>query len=107
MTIKYLIAHDNLDDRREIRHLLERLPPRQQLAFLRRCCQKSVLPHSTCRPAPNAQTIRLVRQAERSEEHARRLAFCIYMDLWALSVQYNLDLDQALNELVEMVRAQR
>lgn len=106
-TPRCLIAHDNLDDRRELHQLLHRLRPRLRIAFLDHCCRLSTLPNHTTHPEVGARTRRLAVQAERSEEHSRKLSLDVFYDLWALSIQYRLDLDRVLDQLVELVRQQK
>jgi hypothetical protein len=98
------LQHDCLDDRRQIHELLARLTPRDRITFLRWCCTRAALPHSTTRPRVSRRTVRLARLAERDESADRRLALDCFFDVWNLTTQYDFDLDAALEKLVEMVR---
>lgn len=98
------LALDTLDDRREIHRLLETLPPRRRVAFLRWCCARAVLPKSGTRPGVSKKTERLARQAGRDREADRRLSLDCYFDVWSLAAQYELDLAAVLERLVALVR---
>lgn len=87
---KYL-QFDNLDDRREIFHLLERLPPWQRVAWLKWCCR-----HPSVAAGPVKPQVSAARTTGDSRE--------IFFDLWALAAQYNLDVNAAVLRLVDMVR---
>lgn len=87
------LVYDNLDDRREIHRLLERLSPTGRKRFLAWCCQQvTISPNSTIHP----------RVAQRT----RGLAQEIFYDVWALAIQYGLDLDVVAAKLVEVVKRQ-
>lgn len=83
------LQFDNLDDRREILHLLHKLAPAERVRFLAWCCGQ-------CRPkgatyhGPSART----------KGHALE----IFFDVWLLAVQDGLNLDRALKKLEEVVR---
>lgn len=83
---------DTLDDRREMHALIERLPPPRRLAYLRWCC---------------AQTGQIgYHQAKVDPWHSAR-SMEVYFDVWALHTQYGLNLDKALEKLVEIVRGRQ
>ncbi len=99
------LQYDNLDDRREVLYLLGQLPPRRRLTFLAWCCRAAVmLSGSAVRPSPSGKTVALAKRAERDSSADRGLSLDIYGDLWRLSAQYGLDIDRAVDRLVEMVR---
>lgn len=105
MSVKQLITHDNLDDRREAFTLLSHLPPQRRIAFLRSCLAKSAYGNaSDVRLNPNAYTLDLADKARWDDECSERLTREIYHDLWNLANQWQLDLDWALSELVRFVR---
>lgn len=97
---------DTRDDRREIHDLLTRLPPRQRIAFMRWACEQATLPHSTRHPGVSRKTVRLAQRAERDGSADRALALDLYFDVWHLAMNYDFDLNAALEKLVEMVRQQ-
>jgi len=96
--------HDNLDDRREIHRLLTYLPPRRRVEFLAWCCRRSVVPNSATRPGPTRKTWELAETARWDSSADRRLALDVYFDCWILCVQYELNLDLALERLVQLAR---
>ena len=84
---------DTLDDRREVYHLLHRLPPARRVAFLADCCGRVTAPGGN-RPAA-AGFGRLVREAGRCDRGDERLTVAVYTDLLALAAQWRLDLAAA------------
>lgn len=83
---KYL-QYDSLDDRRTIHQLLERLSPAQRIDFLDWCG----------------------RQCPGMKPHVARqrtigTALEIYLDIWHLAAQYNLNIDRVTERLVAVVR---
>lgn len=92
MKPKYLQL-DTLDDRREIHHMLEKLPPAKRIAWLSWCCQQVTLPNSTLHPRVAKKTM--------------GLAIEIYYDAWMMAVSFGLDMDRAAVKLTEMVRKAR
>jgi hypothetical protein len=98
------ICLDTLGDRREIHDLLTRLAPRARIAFMRWACQQATLPHSTRHPGVSRKTVRLAARAERDSSADRMLALDLYFDVWHLAMNYDFDLNAALEKLVEMVR---
>lgn len=97
---------DNLDDRREIWHLLARLPPRRRYQFLAWCCRQT-----TAKPQPLPSWFRMtprILAAERGDERQdMALTNEIYGDLWALGYQYGLSTALATLELERIVRLLR
>lgn len=100
---RYLIL-DTKDDRRELANLLSRLPPRERLAWLERQCRRSTLPNSVLRPRIQARTRNLAEKARWDDSASERLTVECWSDLWSLSIQYKLDIDAAVSDLVAMVR---
>lgn len=100
------LQYDTLDDRREIYHLLGRLSPLRRLAFMRWFLSKAQLgPWPALKPVVAPETVRLAHQAMNDDAaDAQHLLEC-FRDCWALCSAYSgLNLDLALNKLVEMVK---
>lgn len=98
------ILHDNLDDRREIHHLLARLSPMRRVAFVDECCLSAVLPGSAVHPGVARKTRDLAQLARRDSSADSRLTLNLFMDLWYLHLHYSWSFDSALARLVELVR---
>lgn len=100
------IALDTKDDRREIYHLLDRLPPKKRLAFVRWCCRRAFHSHgySPTKPGVLQKTIELAELARWDSSASDRLSYDLFFDIVNLNRQWFLDLDAALKRLVEMVR---
>lgn len=98
------VLHDNLDDRREIHHLLARLSPSRRVAFVDECCRGAVLPGSAIRPGVARKTRDLAEVARRDSSADSRLTLNLFMDLWYLHLHYRWDFDASLSRLVELVR---
>jgi hypothetical protein len=81
---------DNLDDRREVHQLLERLSPAARVEFLAWACRQCTLPNSRIHPQVSRRTV--------------GTALEVYFDLWILAVDYHLDMQAVVNELAERVR---
>lgn len=82
------LIHDNLDDRREMLLLLDKLPPWKRLRFLWWCCRRAK--DGLHRPEPTP--------------FHRGGSLEVWSDLWALAMNFGLDMDKALDKLVEVVR---
>lgn len=78
-----------LDDRREVWQLLQRLPQRRRVAFIRHAC-------TMARAPDDVAEVRVTREPRNVHE--------AYMDLCYLQVCFRLDLEKALAELVRWVR---
>lgn len=78
--------HDNLDDRRELLYLLERVSPERRKLFLAWACAQC---RGVLRPKVAATTA-----GEALE---------VFMDLWGLSTQWGLDLGRTLQHLERCV----
>lgn len=96
-----IIQYDDLDTRREIHRLLQLVHPRVAAKWLDRQCQR--VAGSGHRPAPGRKMMPRVKEAilHGGERHYR-LATEIYMDVWMLAAQYDLDIDAAARELEEL-----
>ena len=84
------MAHDNLDDRREVHRLLTRLPPILRLRWLKWCCARCTLPNSNKHPV-----IGLGTTGANGME--------IFYDFWQLANQYNLDPRVGMDALVQVL----
>ena len=104
---RLLTAVDTLDDRREVWHLLHRLPPRGRYRFLAWACTRvdSATSKGQC-PTPRWLTMRpRVRRAEAGDEaEDRRLTTEVYLDLGCLAIQFGLDLGAVAPALEAVVR---
>lgn len=98
------LFYDTLDDRREIYHLLHRLPPHKRIRFVDQCCHTAKLGrhHSTIRVSHSSRL--LADQARKCDRADQALTMDLYNDLWMLSTHYSFNLDNALSQLVRMVR---
>lgn len=102
MTKPPLLVLDTHDDRREIWHLLHRLPPPARVRFLAWCC--SVVPGVRGnRPLPQPMP-EMVRDAMRCDRGDQRLTNSVYWDICVLSAQWGLDLRSAAGQLERLVR---
>lgn len=105
MTTKQrFLVYDTRDDRKEIFHLLKRLPPAKRIAFVSECCRKAVLGTSKISPRVAQKTRDLATQARWDSSADEKLTLDLFYDLWHLSVSYKFDLDAALTRLVEVVK---
>lgn len=91
-----VVVHDNLDDRREVWQLLDRISPAKRIAWLDWCCSHCHLPRGKCRP-------RVTREKTRGETTE------IYLDFWSLLLMHKPDEEDMvaklfLDRLVQLVR---
>ena len=99
-----LLCLDDLDSRRELWHLLHRLPPARRLAYLLRCCM-AVSDSRGNGPRPTADMRdRMVPEAVRCSRADERLTNSFYMDIVALSHQMGLDLAAVARDLERLGR---
>lgn len=96
---------DNLDDRREVHELLRHLPPRRRVAWLAWACRQSKMNKFREPIVVGRETHKLAEMAIRDSSADNALTVDVYMSMWTLAMQFQLDLDRALAKLVEMVRA--
>lgn len=98
---------DNTDDRRELHGLLAKLPPRERVAFLERCC-KNVPQGRGKLPVPAVWKMRAtVEMAMRCDRADLALTNEIYCDLQSLFAEFGLDAVKTAVELERLVRKQR
>ena len=100
----FIVAHDNLDSKRELWGLLKRLSPRRRVKFLRWCCTQATLPSTSIQPRVQPATDERAELAMRDDSADAALTYECYFDIFAMANQYELDLDRALNKLVELAR---
>jgi hypothetical protein len=98
------VVYDNLDDRRELYCLFARLSPRHRIAFLEWCCRQSVLPNSETRPGVSAAMKERAKLAQRDSSADEKLTIECLLDLYNLSIQWELDLAHACRALELVVR---
>lgn len=100
-----LLELDTLDDRREIWHLLHRLPPADRVRFLRYACASCVPNRKGHLPAPCVRLMRTtVADARRCDDGDRRFTNEVYADLIQVVSGWALDPVAVANRLVEWVR---
>jgi hypothetical protein len=97
------VVHDNLDDRREIYCLLDKMPPALRLSWLDWACRRAVLGSSCVHPVVSQRTRALARQARWDSAADRRLTHEIFRDLWMLDVSFRVDFEQLLRRLERAV----
>lgn len=98
-----LVTMDTLDDRRELWHLLHRLPPVRRVAFLAWCCTQVSGPGGT-RPGPSSRNQPAVAAARLDDKADERLTNMMYGDLLMLGAQWGLDLAKAAVTLESWVK---
>jgi hypothetical protein len=103
MTRPPILAIDTLDDRREVWHLLHRLPPARRVAFLADCCSR-VRDCRGNRPVPSARMAPALAAARRCDRADHRLTTMLYTDLLMLAAQWGLDPAAAAVRLEAWVR---
>lgn len=96
---------DNLDDRREIHHMLARLSPTARVAFVDWCCARCCKTSIGRDPVQvQAKTRKLADLARVDDSADKRLSFDLYFDLWFLAMNWGLDLGEVADELTRRVR---
>lgn len=98
------LQYDNLSDRKEVFYLLEQLHPRRRLEWLDWCCAKSAVPNSHVRPGISRAMRERLPLAMRDDSASEKLSVECFLDCWNLARQYELDVDVAVDRLVQMVR---
>lgn len=91
MTKPLYAKFDNRDDRGECHRLLERIPPKLRIRWLKWCCERTKLKGGTLGAKVLPGTT-----GENSME--------VYFDFWSLTNEYQFDPLVGLNALVEIVR---
>lgn len=101
-----ILTMDTLDDRRELWHLLHRLPPHNRVAFLHRACRSVSKPNAPC-PIPEPAWWNEAREAERCDRADEKLTTETFLSLAGISAEYGFDLLKAACELEQLVKRQR
>lgn len=99
-----ILQYDTLDDRREVYHLLSKLPPAQRVGWLDWACRQATLGASGVRPIVQQKTRQLAHQARWDSAADRRLTLEVYFDLWMMSLNYRVDFDVLLRLLERSAR---
>lgn len=103
-----LLVLDDRDSRREIWHLIHRLPPRERIAFLRRCCGRVPLNNRGHLPVPAVRHLRsTVELAHRCDRADAVLTNEIYMDVLQLLNTWGLDAAATARDLEQLVKRLR
>ncbi|HYH66392.1 MAG TPA: hypothetical protein VD866_16990 [Urbifossiella sp.] len=97
-----LLVMDTLSDRRDIWHLLNRLPPKGRVQFVGWCADR-ITTNAGMRPVPRYDR-ELLDLAYRDNSADLRVTNAAYADLLNLSAQWGLDLAAASVELEQWVR---
>lgn len=95
-----ILTLDTIDDRREIIHLLGKLPPRTRVSFLSQACE--TIKKANC-PKPVYQRSE-IEHAYRNDAADNRLTNAVYFDLLTLGFQWGLDLKAIALNLEQIVR---
>lgn len=96
---------DTLDDRREIWHLLHRMPPARRLGYLERVCRAVSRPDGTGpRPVPDMRL--LARDAERCGRADERLTNAVYVDVVHVCAAFDLELLLVAADLERVAKGQ-
>lgn len=99
-----LLQYDNLDSRREISYILSRLSPARRLRFLAWACTQARLGPSQIQPKISDKTWALAEQARWDSSASERLTLETYLDLWMLSINYRVNLDNLIRKLEAFAR---
>ena len=99
-----VLSVDNLDDRREVHELLRKLSPARRVAWLEWACGQSKLNRFKEPIVVARKTRELAELAQRDSSADNALTVDVYLSMWMLAMQFQLDLDKALAKLVGMVR---
>ncbi len=104
-----VLSFDTLDDRREVWHLLHRLPPAGRVAFLAGRCRLAAPTPAGAPPRPSYLRMRpRVRAAARGCDAADRgLTNEVYADLVLLDLQYAVPLGGTAAALEALTRRGR
>jgi hypothetical protein len=98
-----LLTLDTLDDRRELWHLLHRLPPVERVRFVGFACQRVRAANDGQGPRP-ARYRELLDAARRCDHADRALTNAAYLDLLHLAANWKLDLGGAAVRLEALAR---
>ena len=99
-----LLQIDTLDDRREIWHLLHRLPPDARLAFMDWACSLVVAPGNTRPVMSRLRMAATIAAAWRDNDADEQLTNLLYGDLLVLGSQWGVDLVRCTLALEQWVK---
>lgn len=99
-----LLVMDNVSDRREMWHLLHRMPPRDRVRFLKWACGQVGGPGVRTRPEPTYERS-LIDLAYRDDSADLRVTNLVYYDVWVLVGQWEADPIKLGIELDRRVKA--
>jgi hypothetical protein len=108
-----LIVYDNLDDRREIWHLLHKLSPKFRFQFLDRCCQlvfQIKLAQGVNIGEMRASELRMrdtIKASRKCDQADNRLTSEIYWDILSLASPWSVDLGIICKDLEQIVKRHR
>lgn len=108
MPTSQLLVLDTKCDRTEVRTLLDKLPPRERVAFLNWACGQAAGRQNGSLPEPVSFGYgEVVKAAYRCDEADARLTRMVYMDILHLFTSYSLDADATARALEQRARAVR
>ena len=101
------LVFDNLDDRRDIFHLLTKLRPQQRWQFLRLSAQ-----FCKCKPKPqillDATDTTMTQAAERGCDKSNDVVTnSVFRHLWHLAAQYELDMESTYCRVLALVQGDK
>lgn len=100
-----VLDFDNKDDRYQIhRVMLPKLPPAKRVEFLAWACTQSNLKKFREPLVVGRATWELLDKARWDSSADAALTVDVAMSFWALSMQFNLNLKDALTKLEELVK---
>ncbi len=103
-----LLTLDTKEDRREVWHLLHRLPPKVRVRFLEWCCKQVPQGPGCHLPVPAIwKMATTLDRAYRSDEEDTRLTNEVFMDVVQLWSTYSLDPLKTAMALENLVRRLR
>jgi len=102
------LSVDTVDDRREVWHLLHRLPPDHRVAFLQWACKQVPPTNANRLPEPAVWKMRATADlARRCDRADNALTNECYSDILQLAATWGLDLVKTAHALERLVRALR
>ena len=98
---------DTKGDRGDMLDMLDRLPPRKRMAWLKWCCENSRIPRTTIPMAVRSDTWQRAQHAQTDDSASEKLSVEVFQDVWNLALQYELDMPAALEKLYLLVKKHR
>lgn len=100
------LLYDTRDDRRELWHLLHRVPPLWRICWLECCCQRVVLQGTTRNhPVVSQRMQQITEEAYQEDRSDQALTNQVYYDFWILVHQWQLQPLEALLQAEQMAQA--